>query len=338
MTANPPLIEAVRGGRTESRHRGAFALADADGRLLAASGDVETPVFPRSSYKLFQAVPLVETGAAEAFDLGDAELSLACASHSGEARHVDTVRTWLRRLDLSEDALECGVHRPRHEASADALIRAGEAFGQAHNNCSGKHTGFLSIARHLGAPAEGYTKPDHEVQRLVTETICALSGFDAARAGIAIDGCSAPALAMPLAALATGMARCADPSGLPGGRAAAAGRLTAAIAAEPFMIAGTERCCTTLIEESGRRALVKVGAEGVYAGLVPERGLGIALKIDDGGTRAAEVAMAAILVRLGLIDPEAPRVRAFHRPVIRNWRGLETGILKETGTAFQIGV
>lgn len=338
MRANPTLIEAFRGERAESCHRGAFALADAGGRVLASAGDVERPIFPRSSYKLLQAIPLVETGAADAFDLSVVELSLACASHSGEPRHVETVRAWLGRIGLSEEALGCGAHPPRHEPSAAALIRAGEAPTAAHNNCSGKHTGFLTVACHLGLPTEGYTKPEHEVQRLATDAIGALSGIDPARMEIAIDGCSAPALAMPLSALAAAMARCADTTGLSNARAKAVARLRAAIAAEPFMIAGTERSCTVLIEESRGRALVKIGAEGVYAGLIPESGLGIALKIDDGSSRAAEMAMTAILIRLGVIDREAASLRGFYRPAIRNWRGLETGTLKEADESFDFQV
>lgn len=336
--ANPILVEAVRGSRTESVHRGAFAVCDAAGGLVAAIGDVDRPIFPRSAYKILQAVPLVETGAASAFGLGTAELALACASHSGEPRHVETVLAWLGRIGLGEGALECGAHPPRHQPSAEALIRNGGAPSPAFNNCSGKHTGFLSVARHLDLEPAGYTRPSHRVQVLACEAICAFAGVDPATVETAIDGCSAPALTLPLKALARAMARCADPAGLSKSQAAAAAELMEAIGAEPFLIGGSGRCCTTLIEESGGRALVKVGAEGVYAGILPEMGFGIALKIEDGGTRAAELAMSALLVRLGLLDPENDRVRAFFRPDLTNWRAIRTGYLKEADKAFDFDV
>lgn len=336
--ANPVLVEAVRGDRTESLHRGAYAVCDADGRLVAAAGDVDRPIYPRSAYKILQAVPLVESGAAAAFGLATAELALACASHSGEPRHVETVLAWLGRIGLDETALECGAHPPRHQPSAEALIRSGREPGPAFNNCSGKHTGFLTVARHLGLDPAGYVRPHHKVQTLACDTICGFAGVDRARVEIAIDGCSAPALTLPLKALARAMARCADPAGLTNSQAAAATTLIGAIAAEPFLVAGSGRCCTALIEESGGRALVKVGAEGVYAGILPERGFGIALKIEDGGTRAAELAMSALLVRFGVLDPENNRVRAFHRPDLTNWRSIRTGYLKEADNAFDFDI
>ena len=150
--ANPVLVEVTRGDMVESRHRAAFAVADPRGRVVASAGDIERPVYARSAIKALQAIPLVESGAAEAFGLSDAEIALACASHHGEPRHVETVTAWLARIGCSLEDLECGAHPPTHAASHRALMAAGEEPGAVHNNCSGKHAGFLTLARHLNAP------------------------------------------------------------------------------------------------------------------------------------------------------------------------------------------
>jgi L-asparaginase II len=336
--ADPVLIETTRGGVVESRHRGAFALVSAKGDVIAAAGDIDRTVFPRSAMKLIQALPLVETGAADAFGLTQRELALACASHSSEAGHVDAVDAWLARLDLSEEDLICGAHPPRHRPSDVALMRAGAEPSRLHNNCSGKHAGFLTLARHLGAPTEDYVRADHPVQRHVLDTFAALAGFPREDFVLGTDGCSAVNPALPLFAFARAMAVCAAPSdapeGMSGDRQAAIARLTAAVTAEPWYIAGTGRACTAMIEASGGRALVKVGAEGVYGAILPELGLGFALKIEDGATRAAEAAMAQTLIRLGLLAREDPRLSPFLDAPIRNFRDEEVGRVRALPDAF----
>ena len=201
---NPILVQLTRGGRPESRHRGAVAIADAKGRLVWSAGDVETPVFPRSALKMLQTLPLVESGGADAFGLSPRELALACASHSGEPFHVEAVAAWLQRLGLGENDLACG-----------APTGPDGALSRLHNNCSGKHSGFLTVARHLGVETKGYEQPDHPVQRLALGAIAAMAGLDAATMPVAIDGCAAPAAALSLHALATAEARLADPVGPP---------------------------------------------------------------------------------------------------------------------------
>jgi len=327
---NPVLVELVRAGTIESRHRGAVAISDARGRLRQALGTVSVPVYPRSAFKALQALSMVETGAAEAAGVSDEELALACASHSGEPMHTTRVQAWLSRIACREPDLACGPHLPYNEKSAHELIRRAESPCRIHNNCSGKHTGFLTLARHLGVPIAGYEQPDHPVQQHIRKAIAEICGVAPDTMPVGIDGCAAPNYAIPLADLAAGMARLASPSGLPAPRAAAAERLLSAWKAHPLLVSGTGRACADLIAASRGRTVVKTGAEAVFMAALPERGLGIALKIDDGGTRAAETVMAGLLVELGLADPDDPRIARHRNPPLKNWRGDVVGERRAT--------
>lgn len=289
----------------ESRHRVRFCLADDAGKLLLAEGDIDEPVYPRSAIKPLQALPLVASGAAEAFALEEADLALACASHNGEPMHTERVRRWLERLGLGPEALACGSHPPLHAETAAALIRAGIAPSPLHNNCSGKHAGMLTLARFLDAPIAGYLAPEHPVQRAILAVLRELAG-GAVREPPAIDGCGVPTWPIPLSALATAAARFASGAGLDAVQAEAAARILAACRAHPPMIAGTGRACSRILPHLAR-GLVKTGAEGVYLAFLPEIGAGLALKVEDGASRASAVALVALLDRLGLLDDEAPR-------------------------------
>jgi L-asparaginase II len=333
---NPILVELTRGGRVESVHRGSIVVADASGKAVAAWGDITNPVFPRSAFKSLQALPLVETGAADAYGLGDEELALACASHSSEAMHTGRVKTWLARIDCAESDLACGPHLPFHEPTAHALLRAGERPCRLHNNCSGKHTGFLTVARHLGIATEGYERPDHPVQVLVREAIADVCVVDPNALTIGIDGCAAPNYAIPLSNLAQGMARLADSTKLAPARAAAGKRLLAAWKAHPLLVSGTGRACADLIEAASGRVVVKTGAEAVFMASLPDQGLGVALKIDDGGTRAAEAAMAKVLVLLGVADEASPQIAKHVNPPIKNWRGDVVGERRTTAALAKL--
>jgi L-asparaginase II len=326
MDANPFLVDVARGAMVESRHRGRYVVADADGRVVAAGGDVAAPVFPRSAIKFLQALPLVESGAADAFALSAPELAIACASHGGEPRHVETVAGMLARIGLGEADLECGAHMPSAAAAAEALIRAGTSPGALHNNCSGKHAGMLATCRHLGEPTRGYIAPEHPQQRRVVAVFEAMLGLELGRAPRGVDGCGLPQIGVPLAALATGIARFGAPDKLPAARASACRRLAAAIVAEPFMLAGTGRFCTRAIAACGGQAAIKTGAEGVYVAAIPARGLGIALKIDDGAARAAEVAMGHLLLAHGGFDDAArARLAGMIAPPVVNAAGRSVG-------------
>lgn len=332
---NPVLVEAWRGGVVESAHRGAVAIVDADGAVRVAFGDVERPVFPRSAVKVLQALPLVASGAADRLGLEEAELALACASHSGEPRHVETAARMLSKAGLDVDALECGPHWPYHEPSAHALAATGRAPSALHNNCSGKHAGFacLACALHDGADRpgwlRGYVEPAHPVMREITAALQATTGADLTAAPRGIDGCSIPTYAIPLRRLALAFARIGTGVGLSTGHAVAARRLRRAVAAQPFMVAGSGRFDTRMMERLGERVFCKVGAEGVYCAALPEHGLGVAIKVDDGNTaRAAEVAMASVVETcLGLDDADAAFVRSLSDVELRNWNGRVVGRL-----------
>jgi L-asparaginase II len=272
---------------------------------------------------MIQALPLVESGAADG--LGTEQLALACASHSGGATHVERVARWLADLGLSEADLRCGTQVPEDTPERHRLRGAGEAPCQLHNNCSGKHAGFLTLNRHLGAGPE-YVEPDHAVQRAVRaafEEMC-----DAPSPGWGIDGCSAPNFATTVHRLALAAARMADPRGLGPVREAAARRLVAAMLAHPVLVSGDGRACAELMAAMGGRVAVKTGAEAVFIAILPEAGLGVALKIEDGTTRASESAITAILARLGAIDPRDPVAARRLNPPILSRRGAVAGAVR----------
>ncbi len=335
---DPRLVQVLRGDVVESFHRGALAIVDGDGAIVAALGDIERPIFPRSACKVLQALPLVEGGAADAFDLSDEELALACASHGGEPRHTATAAAMLAKAGLDETALECGTHWPLSDAALKALARAGATPTALHNNCSGKHSGFVCVgclmARAQGRePREfvrGYVQPGHPVMREVTAALQAATGYDLARAAMGTDGCSIPTFAIPLRHLALAFARVGTGVGLSPGHASAAMRLRRAVAGAPFLVAGSGRFDTRVMQRLGERVFCKVGAEGVYCAALPEAGLGVAIKIDDGNNaRAAEVVMAAVIeARVRLDDAERGFVRGLSDVTLRNWNGIEVGALR----------
>ena len=334
--SDPVLVEILRGDLVESRHRGAAAIVDSAGAIVASWGDIERPVFARSAIKPLQALPLVESGAAERYRLGATELALACASHHGEKSHVEAVGRWLDRVDLGPDDLQCGSHLPNDVPSAHALIHGGEKPSPLHSNCSGKHTGFLTTARHLGETTRGYVEPDHPVQRRVAQALGEMCGIDVARAPYGTDGCGIPVIGMPLAAMARGMARMADPRDLPAERAAAAKRLLAAMAERPLMVDGTGGFATVVMQVAGAKARIKPGAEGVFCGALPGLGYGVALKIEDGAGRAAEIAMGGILERLGVFgDAEREKLESLLRPAIKNVAGRVVGGMRPAATLIE---
>jgi len=326
MSRGPVVIEVTRGPVVESRHEGIAAVVKADGTVVESWGDIDAAILPRSANKPIQAMAFVESGAVERFGLGNEHIALACASHSGETRHVETVRAWLAKVGLSEADLECGTHAPRLQVSVEALARANVLPTPAFNNCSGKHSGFLTTAVQYGEPTRGYIEYDHPVQRRLREVMSDLCGVDANAFPHGTDGCGIPTLATPLRRLAQAMASMADPSGLSSKHADAAVRIRAAMSAEPFMVAGTGRFCTRINETLPGVAQVKTGAEGVFCGMLPTLDLGVAIKMWDGAARASEVAMAALLDHLGVL-PAAKGEEILHPPV-KNVVGLLVGEMR----------
>jgi len=299
---NPVLVEVIRGNLVESRHRGAAAVVDENGALVASWGDIHRPIFPRSAVKPLQAIPLCESGAAERFGVTSKELALACASHDGTPEHVAAVRGWLDRIGLGSDALECGAHPPIGEAAATELARRDEQPTPLHNNCSGKHTGFLTTALHLGVPTAGYSAPDHPVQQYVRRVLQEMGGVDLQDDNVAVDGCGVPTIAMPLLAIARALVGLADPSCKSPRRAASLSRIRVAMGTNPSMVAGEGRFETIIMKHFKAGVIVKGGAEGVYTAAFSRRGLGfppnavgIAVKIDDGAKRAAETVIAKLV-------------------------------------------
>ncbi len=322
-STNPALVEVIRGSLVESRHAGAIAVADADGAPLLALGDIERPVFPRSAVKAMQAMPLVESGAADAFGLGDDELAVACASHSGEAVHVAAVRSLLAKAGLDESYLACGAHWPISEKAASELIRAGRRPQAIHNNCSGKHAGMLAACVHLGFDPRGYARPDHPLQNMIARFISETCAIALDRSRMGIDGCSVPTWAIPLRALARGFARLGTGEGLTVERAGAANRLVAACFASPVLIAGEGRFDTLVMSKLAPSVFVKGGAEGVHCAALPRLGLGVAVKVDDGAKRGTERALAEVIAAL---LPEArPALADQLDGEIVNWRGTSVG-------------
>ncbi|PIE12083.1 MAG: L-asparaginase [Rhodobacterales bacterium] len=323
MTAAPVLAEVFRGGHQEGQHRGHAVICGPDGEVIEAWGDPGAVIFPRSSCKMVQALPLVESGAADAFGLTSAQLALACASHEAAPIHNDAVRAWLSDLGLNDSDLECGPQPPRDREVKHGLIREGHSPCRVHNNCSGKHAGFLTLAKHLKAPTEGYVLPDHPVQQAARAALEDTAGETAQ--GYGIDGCSAPNYRVTLAGLGRSMASFAAAGARSDARSRAQSRLVDAMRSHPLLVAGNGRACTELMQAGQGRFAVKTGAEAVFIAILPETGHSIALKIEDGATRASEAVIAALLVRLGAVEPAHPLVQKRMNAVLRNFAGQEVG-------------
>ena len=320
MTQAAEFAEVWRGPILESVHQGHAVICDDTGEIVEAWGDPTRVVLPRSSAKMIQALPLLESGAADARKLTSAQLALACASHQGAAIHTQRVGDWLKDLGLGDKDFRCGPHMPYSREAEVELIRAGESPCQIHNNCSGKHAGFLTLNAHLNGGAD-YVEPDHPVQRACLDAFERVT--QETSPGYGIDGCSAPNFASTLHGMGRAMAHfAAAPEGSP------EERLHRAMREHPELVAGEGRACTELMRAMDGRAALKTGAEGFFIAILPHRKLGIALKAADGATRAAECAIAALLVRLGELDANHPAAVKRLRPAILNARGIETGSIR----------
>jgi L-asparaginase II len=322
----PVAVEVTRGGMVESRHRAHAVIVDAGGRVLARWGDIDSPIYARSAIKALQAIPLVETGALDAFGLGEEELALACSSHHGEPAHTDLAARWLARIGCTVEDYECGAHLPSDEATAHALLRRGEAATALHNNCSGKHAGFLTTARHRGEPLKGYVRYEHPVQQRILGVLEQMTAQDLSRAPWGIDGCAIPTIGIPLGALAYAMARIADPQDLPDHRAEAVTRIRTAWGKHPHLISGRTGFDTRMMQAAEGAVLVKGGAEGVGCAVIPGQGIGIALKIEDGAARAREVAQAALIrVTNALSDAQWAGAETLRTEPVTNRNGTHVG-------------
>ena len=324
MTQAAPFTEIWRGPFLESVHSGHAVICDDTGEIAQAWGDPDRIVLSRSSCKMIQALPLVTSGAADEAGLGPEHLALACASHQGDPIHTSRVAAWLDALGLSDDDLRCGAHMPYGRDTEIALLRAHEAPCQMHNNCSGKHSGFLTLNRHLGGTSE-YVDPSHPVQRAVLEAFERVTGETSP--GYGIDGCSAPNFAGSLHGMARAMAHFAA---APDDSAEA--RLHQAMRLHPDLVAGETRACTELMRAMNGRVALKTGAEGFFIAILPDQKRGVALKAACGTTRAAECAITAILVKLGALDANHPTAMKYMNAAIMNRAGIQTGVMKSVLT------
>jgi L-asparaginase II len=326
------MVEIWRGDLLESQHLGHAVVCDSSGNVLEAWGDDEKVIYPRSSCKMLQALPLIESGAADAFGLTPEHLALSCASHQGAAIHTDRVQVWLNDMGLSVSDFRCGPQAPSDKDAHEFLVRARLEPCQIHNNCSGKHSGFLTLNKHLGGGSE-YVEVDHPVQKAARMAFEEMTGEAAEFYGI--DGCSAPNFSTSVAGLARAMARMAKPTGS-GSRVQASSRLVDAMRAHPDLVAGEGRACTELMRAMDGKVAIKTGAEAVFVAVLPEQGLGMALKVVDGGTRAAEAAIAGLLVKYGVLDANHPMARKrLHGPIL-NRNGLNTGHMRLSPSFIQL--
>ena len=319
------MVEVIRGKIVESRHRVHVAVVSREGDVVASVGDVEGHTYYRSAAKPMQALPLVEEGVVDRFGLTIEELSLCCASHQGEPAHVSGARSILAKAGADESLLRCGPHTPFSVLAADALVAAGEEPGRIHNNCSGKHAGMIALAIAMGWDPVDYHLAEHPVQMRMLDEVVRFSGVPADRIPVGVDGCGVLCFAVPLREMARSFASFTDAAD--GG--APAGDVVDAMTTAPFMVGGTGRTCTDVMETAGDRVFVKLGAEGVYAAGVRDRGLGVAIKVEDGGRRAVEVALIHTLNAIGAItDEEARLLRSHGRPDVTNTRGEVVGELR----------
>ncbi|WP_374711922.1 asparaginase [Symbiobacterium terraclitae] len=337
----PVVVEWTRGPLVESQARGDAAVVDATGRILFKVGDGLKVTYWRSAAKPVQALPVIASGAVDRFGLAPEHVAVMAASHNAEPVHVETVLEALKRAGLSPDLLQCGAHPPMDREAAAALQAADQEPGRVHSNCSGKHTGMLVLAKHLGLPLEDYLEPQSAVQQLILQCVARVAAIPAHSIAIGVDGCGVPVFGMPLRHMALAYARLADPDHLDAEDREAGLRMRAAMWAHPYLVAGRGRICTDLMSLPGRRFLGKSGAEGVYSvGLPPETvalspvlraagavgGVGITVKAEDGRADVSQLMAVAILDQLGLLTAEDRAALARYGPgPITNYAGRVVG-------------
>ena len=338
MDVSPRLLVVRRGQEEESFHRGRAVVATATGETVLSIGDVEASVFPRSAIKPIQAIPLVASGAAKKFGLSDVEIALACGSHAGSPLHVATAQSILKKIGSSHDALECGVPWPLDSDESRALAARGGEPTVLHNNCSGKHCGFLAVGAVHGLDVDGYTNASHPIMREVTKAISLMTGVELDESQACIDGCAIPAFSMPLVSVATGFARLGTGEGLSAVFTSSVARIRSAVAHNPIMLSGAGRFDTCVTAECQGEVFVKSGAEGVMAASIPALSYGLAVKIDDGAQRAATAVMANLLLEIlqkhELATAKAMEVlQSYARFPLRNWNGTTVGLVEPVSFA-----
>jgi L-asparaginase II len=329
MKTSEILVRVWRGPLMESQHHGHIAVVNHHGKLLHQLGNPHFRTFARSTAKLLQTLPVLESGAADHFEFTDAEIALLCASHSGQEEHVLAASSILSKLNLTSEDLQCGSHEPFHLLTTIRMRAERVAPTPLHNNCSGKHSGMLALAVHSQIPFEQYLRPEHPVQRQMLQTVSEMSGLQQSEIMLGTDGCGVPVFGMDIDRLAFAFARLGRPEQLAEARANACNRILNAIRKNPLYLAGSDRFDTRLIEVTQGRIIGKMGAEGLFALTVPQEGLGIVIKIEDGNERALYPAVVEALLQLGLVShAEGEALASFHVPVLHNWQGTEVGRIR----------
>lgn len=329
MASRIPIhVEIVRGQVIESTHQVMAVVADHYGNVVTSWGNPLFYTYPRSAIKMLQAIPLIESGAADKFQLDNRMLALACASHRGEKEHVDVAKAWLEKIGQTEDALICGPHPATNEASRDEMIMKKIKPTKLYNNCVGKHLGIITTCLHLKEDFKNYDKLDHPAQKRLRKILTETTKYEHSKSNHGIDGCGILTYAMPIQNMATGMSALINPKETPL-RQAAAKRLLSAIRDNPEIISGKDDFTTEVIRKTQGRTIIKNGAEGVFCGIIQEKNITFAVKALDGASRAAQVAAAAILLKYGgLSQAEFTELKGFTQPVLKNWNGTEVGHIR----------
>ena len=328
--SHSPLVTAYRGGNTDGVYYGSVAVTDSTGRLLFSYEEPDYKAFLRSSVKMFQAIPVVLSGAAERFGFGDAELSICCASHTGASYHLEAAAGILRKTGLDPSALRCGAHEPADRTERDRLIRENEAPSQLHNNCSGKHAGMLATCLAQGWPLESYLEIDHPLQIWIHELISEYAGVPRRELVTAMDGCSLPTCYLPIATISTMLARFVERAGRDG----AEQRILAATAACPEMIQEAGAFDTELTRVLAGRGIAKRGAMAIHVvGVDTDRygPIGITVKLEDGNNDSVPIAVMSVLKQIGILsESQHQELRRFETIHLANWRGIDVGDMEPT--------
>ncbi len=323
------IVQVTRGGLVESQHTVAAYACEAGGNTLFQSGNVDAPVYVRSSSKPFIAATVIAAGARERFGLDEREIAVMAASHSGEAIHVEAVRSLLHKIGLSESALRCGAHLPYNDLAARAMLARGESPSAVHNNCSGKHAGILALCTILGAPTQTYLDANHPAQRAILEFCARLCDDDARTWPVAVDGCGIPVYATPLRKIALSFARLATLRGIGEREARALEIVRGAMIAQPEYVAGAGEFDTELMRAGEGTIVSKGGAEGMHGVAIVPHGAGYASKVLDGAARARAPSSIAALERLGALSAaQVDRLTTFARPVVYNRAGTSVGEIR----------
>lgn len=325
VSRTPLMIEVTRGPIVESMHQVMAVVTNENGSVTQYWGNPLYLTLPRSAIKMLQALPLIESGAADKFNLEAKHIALACGSHRGEKDHLQALFQWMEKAGIQETQLVCGPHLPYDEKSAEAMLRRGQAATPLCNNCAGKHLALISTCLHLGEDPTGYEKYEHGAQKRVRKVLTEMIKVDHSKVGHGVDGCGIPTYGVALQALATGMSSLINPKEPPA-RKAASLRILEAVKSHPYYVAGSDNFVTAVIEKSQGRAIIKSGAEGVLCGVLPEKRVAFAVKASDGAGRAAQVAAATLLLQLGgLSEAEFRALSTYTMPEVKNWKGDVVG-------------